>query len=208
MEFGQGVTALPPPIQYVPKGAPPGHYLAPEGMGFGGFHVLLGHMGFGGFHVLCSWFGAPREKPSPLLQGVWMLGVGLCDFSNFCLFITQAGWWSVNRLCRCWGFSTAGFLLVSRGSWWLTAFLNILVHQYLALWREEMRLSVNVKCAELKPAIFRVFNYQEIQNLPLLREIFWHHLKVLTSALCTELKAFGRICWIFHWIFSFAFLPQ
>lgn len=168
----------------------------------------LGTWGLVVFHVLCSWFGAPREKPSPLLQGVWMLGVGLCDFSNFCLFITQAGWWSVNRLCRCWDFSTAGFLLVSRGSWWLTAFLNILVHQYLSLWREEMRLSVNVKCAELKPAIFRVFNYQAIQNLPLLREIFWHHLKVLTSALCTELKAFGRICWIFHWIFSFAFLPQ
>lgn len=159
-----------------------------------------------GLFSMCSALGlVPPGRNPPLACRVWMLGVGLCDFSNFCLFITQAGWWSVNRLCRCWDFSTAGF---SRGSWWLSGFLNISVHQYLALWREEIRLSVNVKCAELKPAIFRVFNYQAIQNLPLLREIFWHHLKVLTSALCTELKAFGRICLIFHWIFSFAFLPQ
>lgn len=71
------------------------------------------------------------------------------------------------------GFQHCWLLPLSHESCWLTGFLNLsVVHQYLALWREEISLSVNVKCVELKPKIFRGFNYQTIQNLPLLREIF------------------------------------
>lgn len=94
MELGQSVTALEPPIQYVPSRALPGHYLAPEVSGVWLF---------------------PRPAWAPSAPGLVPQGetlpspVGLCDCANFCLFITQAGWWYVNRLCRCWGFSTAGF---------------------------------------------------------------------------------------------------
>lgn len=150
MEFGQSMTALEPPIQYVPNRAPPGQYLAPEVIG-----VWLFPRPAWAPSALCL---VPTGRNLALTCKVWTLVVGLWDFANFYLFITWADWWYVSRLCRCWDFSTAGFLPFSHGSWWLTAFLNISVHQYLALWREEIRLSVNVKCAELKPAIFRVFN--------------------------------------------------
>lgn len=58
MEFGQSVTA---PIQYVPNRAPPGHYLAPELMGFGCFHVLLG------LPLLLLWW--PQGETLPLPAG-------------------------------------------------------------------------------------------------------------------------------------------
>lgn len=193
------MTALEPPIQHVPNRAPLGStWLLSDW----GLLVSMSCLG-----SLCSLFGAHREEPSPHLQGV----NAVCGFMWFCKFVSSLP----KQTDDMWTDSAdvgvlalLGFLPFSRGSWWLTGFLNISVHQYLALWREEIRLSVNVKCAELKPTILRVFNYQAIQNLPLLREIFWHHLKVLTSALCRGMKAFDRICLIFHWLFSFAFLQQ
>lgn len=112
------------------------------------------------------------KKPFPHLQGV-KIGWGFVWAGKF-LSVHYPGRLRVReQSLQLLGFQRCWLLPFSHGSWGLTGFLDILVvHQYLALWKEEIGLSVNMKCAELKPAVFRVFNYQAIQSLPLWREIF------------------------------------